>query len=75
MMVTTGVRTMIVEVTVAAVLGMAISRQDSEERGRRVAHDYQLNDENSVYDDEAVYDANKHIMMTPRTMTMSHAVS
>ena len=38
---TTGVMTMMVEATVAAVVGMAISQQGTDERGRRATHDNQ----------------------------------
>jgi hypothetical protein len=54
-MATTWVMTMTVEAIEAAVVGMAISLQGAEGRGRRVTHDNQLNDVN-----KAAYDVDEH---------------
>jgi hypothetical protein len=56
MMVTPGVMTMMVEVAVAAVVGMAISRQCTEEMGRRVTHNNQIKDDNAKYNNKAAFD-------------------
>jgi len=61
-MATTWVMTMTVEAIEAAVVGMAISLQGAEERGRRATHNNQLNDDNvaayavDAQDGDAAYD-------------------
>jgi hypothetical protein len=52
---TTGAMTMTVEATVAKVVGVAISQQDTEERGRWEAHNNQL----KLNDNDAVYNNNE----------------
>ena len=51
---------MTVEVTVAAVVGMAISQRVTEERGRRATHDNQLNNDNVAYNKKAVHGNDEH---------------
>ena len=55
MMATMWVMTMMVKTMVAAVVGMAISLQGAEEKGRRTTHDNQLNDNN-----KAAYDVHEN---------------
>ena len=54
-MATMWVMTMMVKTMVAAVVGMAISLQGAEEKGRRTTQDNQLNDNN-----KAAYDVHKN---------------